>query len=147
MAPVPEIPSLHLDAGRRKPPELAVVIPVYNEQDSIRKVICEWMGELDRWCEDYVVLAINDGSSDRSLEELRLLQKRCGPRLLLTTRQNCGHGQTCLEGYRQSSMMGAQYVFQIDSDGQCDPRYFHRLWSLREQFTVIYGVSNTRSWR
>ena len=36
------------------------------------------------------------------------------------------------------------YVFQIDSDGQCDPRYFASLWRLREQFTVVYGVRTTR---
>jgi hypothetical protein len=40
--------------------------------------------------------------------------------------------------------MRATYVFQVDSDGQCDPRYFASLWRLREQFTVVYGVRTTR---
>jgi hypothetical protein len=52
--------------------------------------------------------------------------------------------QTCLEGYRQAAAMGAAYVLQIDSDGQCDPRYFSSLWRLREQFTVVNGVRATR---
>lgn len=136
--------DLYLDADRRSPPELVVVIPVYNEQDSIQKVIHEWMDELGNWCENFVVLVIDDGSSDRSFEILRHLQECFGSRLLVMTRPNRGHGQTCLEGYRHSSTMGARYVFQIDSDGQCDPRYFHRLWRIREQFTVVYGVRTTR---
>jgi dolichol-phosphate mannosyltransferase len=131
-------------AERRNPPELAVVIPVYNEQDSIGKVIEEWIDELDGCCENFVVLAIDDGSRDRSLDVLRGLQERFGSRLLATTQPNRGHGQTCLEGYRHGIAMGARYLFQIDSDGQCDPRYFRSLWRIREQFTVVYGVRKTR---
>lgn len=138
------IPDLHPDTDRRNPPELLVVIPVYNEQNAIRKVIYEWMDELDVWCKDFVVLAIDDGSSDRSLEILHRLQERFGSRLLVTSRPNCGHGQTCLEGYRHGSTMGARYVLQLDSDGQCDPRYFCHLWGIRQQFTVVYGVRTTR---
>jgi dolichol-phosphate mannosyltransferase len=119
-------------------------MPVYNEQDSIGKVIHEWMDVLNNWCKDFVMLAIDDGSHDRSLETLRQLQVSFGSRLLVKTRPNRGHGQTCLEGYRHGSMMGARYLFQIDSDGQCDPRYFYSLWHMREQFTVVYGVRKRR---
>jgi dolichol-phosphate mannosyltransferase len=134
----------HLDADRRTRPELVAVIPVYNEQDSIAKVVHEWMSELDKFCGDFVVLTIDDGSRDRSLEVLRSLQDRYGPRLLVLTRPNRGHGQTCLEGYRRGATMGARYLLQIDSDGQCDPRYFKQLWHMREQFAVVYGERKTR---
>jgi dolichol-phosphate mannosyltransferase len=136
--------ELQPGADRRNPPELVVVIPVYNEQDSIRKVIHEWMDELADCCGDFVALAIDDGSGDRSLDALRELQGQFGPRLVVRTQANRGHGQTCLEGYRQGAAMGARYLFQIDSDGQCDPCYFRRLWEMREQFTVVYGVRKTR---
>lgn len=138
------IPELHSESCRLNPPELLVVIPIYNEQNAIQKVIYDWMDELAAWCEDFAMLAIDDGSSDRSLDTLHRLQERFGSRLLVRSRPNCGHGQTCLEGYRSGSKMGAQYVLQIDSDGQCDPCYFYRLWSIRKQFTVIYGVRTTR---
>jgi len=41
------------------------------------------------------------------------------------------------------------YVFQIDSDGQCDPQYFFRFWRDREKFDVIYGkrVRRDDGWR
>jgi dolichol-phosphate mannosyltransferase len=102
------------------------------------------MDELGNWCENFVVLVIDDGSRDRSFEILRRLQEHFRSHLLVMTRPNRGHGQTCLEGYRHSRMMGARYVLQIDSDGQCDPRYFSHLWRIREQFTVVYGVRTTR---
>jgi dolichol-phosphate mannosyltransferase len=134
----------HPDLNRLNQPELLVVIPVYNEQISIGEVVREWMDELDRSCHSFTVLAIDDGSKDGSLQILRQLQVQWGSRLLVITRPNRGHGQTCLEGYRCAAAMGAPYVFQIDSDGQCDPRYFSSLWRLREQFSVVYGVRATR---
>jgi len=129
-----------LDPSRLDPPELLVVIPVYNEQSSIDEVVREWMEELERCCRSFTILAIDDGSKDGSLEALQRLQEQWGPRLQVITRPNRGHGQTCVEGYRRADAMGARYVFQIDSDGQCDPRYFPSLWRLREQFSVVYGV-------
>jgi len=129
-----------MDPSRLDPPELLVVIPVYNEQASIPEVVREWIEELERSCDSFAILAIDDGSKDGSLVALRRLQERWRSRFLVITRPNRGHGQTCLEGYRRAAAMGARYVFQIDSDGQCDPRYFSSLWRLREQFSVVYGV-------
>jgi dolichol-phosphate mannosyltransferase len=137
-------PEVNLDSIRLHSPELLVVIPVYNEQASIGEVVREWMDELGRCCHSFVLLAIDDGSKDASLTTLRQLQERWGERLQIVTRPNRGHGQTCLEGYRRAATMGAPYVFQIDSDGQCDPRYFQSVWQLREQFSVVYGVRTTR---
>jgi dolichol-phosphate mannosyltransferase len=125
-------------------PALLVVMPVYNEQASVAGVVQEWMEELARTCVNFVMLAIDDGSKDDSLSVLQHLQERWGPKLQVVSRPNRGHGQTCLDGYRRAAAMGVRYVCQIDSDGQCDPRYFAGLWRLREQSTVVYGVRTTR---
>jgi len=124
-------------------PELVIVMPVYNEQASVRKVVMEWFQEVENWTEDFVFLAINDGSSDNTAKILTRLREQLGPRFEIHEQTNRGHGQSCLEGYRQACARGARYVFQIDSDGQCDPQYFFRLWRLREDADVIYG----RRWR
>ncbi|HVM90528.1 MAG TPA: glycosyltransferase, partial [Verrucomicrobiae bacterium] len=57
---------------------------------------------------------------------------------------NSGHGQTCVEGYRQALRDGADWIFQIDSDGQCDPQYFQALWSRRESSGVLFGYRRRR---
>lgn len=126
------------------PPELVVIIPVYNEQDSIQKVIHEWMAELEKWCPHFVVLALNDGSLDNSLGILHQLRTQYETRLIVVTRPNRGHGQTCLEGYAHALALGARFILQIDSDWQCDPRYFHSFWHIRHQALVISGVRTTR---
>ena len=136
--------NLNPDTSQQTPPELAVVIPVYNEQDSIQKVIWEWVPVLEESCQNFVILAIDDGSRDNSLAILYQLQSQIGPHLIVITRPNRGHGQTCLEGYHRAGKLGARFVFQIDSDWQCDPRYFPAFWQVRNQALVISGIRTSR---
>lgn len=124
--------------------ELLIIMPVFNEQASVRKVVTEWFFEIENWTRDFVFLALNDGSTDGTLAVLEKLKQQLGPRLEIASHANRGHGQTCLTGYRDALTRGAQWVFQIDSDGQCDPQYFFRFWGLREKYDVIYGVRKTR---
>lgn len=121
------------------PADLMIIMPVYNEQASVRKVVMEWTQEVANWTEAYVFLAINDGSTDGTRAILTRLQEQIGPRLEIVDQENMGHGQTCLKGYRLAVERGIPFVLQIDSDGQCDPQYFFRLWRNRERYEVIYA--------
>jgi len=130
-------------------PELMIVMPVFNEQASVRKVVLEWFHEVENWTEDFVFMAINDGSTDRTAHILTRLRNQLGPRLEILDQANIGHGQSCLVGYRETCRRNIPYVFQIDSDGQCDPQYFFRFWREREKFDIIYGHRKKREdgWR
>lgn len=130
-------------------PQLLIVMPVYNEQASVRKVVLEWFHEIENWTEHFVFLAVNDGSTDGTLTILERLRETLGPRFEILTHINRGHGQSCLVGYRQAVEREIPYIFQIDSDGQCDPQYFFRLWRQRETCDVVYGVRKRRDdgWR
>lgn len=124
--------------------ELLLVMPVYNESASIRKVVNEWFSEIENWTSHFVFLVINDGSTDETGVILTQLQSRYGGRLEVIQRENRGHGQSCLQGYRIAIERAIPFVFQLDSDGQCDPQYFFRFWRNREKYDVIYGVRRRR---
>lgn len=126
---IPMIPS----------PQLLVVMPVYNEEASIGKVVRDWFAELDREVGDFLLLAIDDGSVDGTLPKLRMLAGEFGRRIEVRSRPNRGHGQTCLEGYGIAADRGIPHVLQIDSDGQCDPSFFKDFWARRGDYDVIYG--------
>lgn len=130
-------------------PELLIVMPVFNEQASVRKVTLEWFHEVENWTENFVFLAINDGSTDGTRLILNRLRETLGSRFEIVNQDNRGHGQSCLAGYREAARRGIPYVFQIDSDGQCDPQFFFRLWRKRQECEVIYGVRRNRDdgWR
>ena len=126
------------------PPELLVVMPVYNEQASVRKVVREWFEEIENWTEEFCFLAINDGSSDGTRRLLARMQEELGDRLQVIDQENMGHGQSCLKGYGFAVERQIPYVFQIDSDGQCDPQFFFRFWRDRARYDVIYGQRQSR---
>lgn len=126
-------------------PELLVVMPIYNEQAIVRKAVMEWFHEVENWTEDFVLLAINDGSTDGTRSVLERLQEQLGGRIEILNQPNRGHGQSCLEGYRIAAERKIPFVLQVDSDGQCDPQYFFRLWRERLTHDVVYGRRTRRA--
>ncbi len=120
-------------------PDLLVVMPAFNEQAAIGKVITDWFSEMEKIVGNFVIWVVDDGSSDQTPTILQHLHETLGSRLEVYSRSNKGHGQSCLEGYRLAQSRRIPYVLQIDSDGQCDPAYFPAFWELRDQFDVIYG--------
>jgi glycosyltransferase involved in cell wall biosynthesis len=122
---------------------LWVVLPVYNEESCVESVIREWLPVLSDTCGTFVMLALNDGSTDSTLSVLRRLEAE-HPELRVVDKGNTGHGQSCVQGYRMALEAGADWVFQIDSDGQCDPRFFEAFWGARNPGGVRYGFRRTR---
>jgi len=114
-------------------------MPAYNEQAAITTVIESWFAKLDQVVGNFVLRVIDDGSKDATKEKIESLQSRLGARLELVSRPNRGHGQTCLEGYRDAIEREIPFILQIDSDGQCDPAYLAAFWEIRHEHDVIYG--------
>ncbi len=124
-------------------PELVLVVPVYNEEDAIVPVLREWRAELSRTVGDgrFTLLVVDDGSTDATPARLAELG---WPDLRVHRHPNRGHGQSCLVGYIEANRMGAAYIFQIDSDGQCDPAGFAGVWERREKAAAVYGRRRSR---
>jgi glycosyltransferase involved in cell wall biosynthesis len=119
-----------------------MVMPVYNEQASVARVIRDWFPILENIVDDFTLLAIDDGATDETATIPRGISEDLGPRLEILSRPNHGHGQTCLQGYRIALERKIPFILQIDSDGQSDPKYFPDFWEQRERFDVIYGKRN-----
>lgn len=125
-------------------PELIVVLPVFNEEASLRHVFNPWFDVIERHVDDFVFLVVDDGSSDRTPEILAELAVARHPRVDVVSQVNAGHGRACVRGYEAACARRTGFVLQIDSDGQCDPADFPPFWAARHQFDVIMGV---RRWR
>jgi dolichol-phosphate mannosyltransferase len=125
------------------PPELVLIVPVYNEEDAIVPVLTEWRAELERTVGKgrFMILVIDDGSRDGTPARLAALG---WPELVVHRHSNRGHGQSCLVGYIEAARMGSSRVFQIDSDGQCDPAGFAGVWARRANAPAIYGRRTSR---
>ena len=98
---------------------LSIVMPAYNEQDCIEKVVYNWTNFLkNRFPNDNTTLiVINDGSKDNTKILLDKLEKEV-TNLTVVNQKNGGHGNAVVNGYRKALALDSQFVFQTDSDDQ-----------------------------
>ena len=109
--------------------DVAVVIPVFNEEELIGECIDEWLKVLNSINLHYEILIIDDGSSDATISVV----ERYGDIQNIQTiiKSNEGHGPTILAGYKRAVGI-AEWVFQADSDNEINPNQFSALWSRRQ---------------
>jgi glycosyltransferase involved in cell wall biosynthesis len=120
--------------------ELITIMPVFNEADCISAVITEWLHALSRERIKHCLIAINDGSTDATFSILQNLQSQFPEELIVLNKSNSGHGQTCRFGYEFALEQGAQWILQIDSDGQCDSSFFSQFMAKRSRADCVFGV-------
>ena len=123
--------------------KLWVVMPAYNEEGCVRHVVEEWLQTLKQNYPDFIFLALNGGLRDSTfaiLNSIAVEEKN----FRVINKLNSGHGQTCLQGYRIALKEAAEWVLQIDSDGQCDPIYFETFLNKASGGKIIYGWRKSR---
>lgn len=117
---------------------LAVVIPVYNEEACIEKVLENWLDTLEREVVgDYRLLVYDDGSKDDSFEIISQLSEK-HEKILPFRHANIGHGPTLLRGYKLGFHL-AEWVLQIDSDDEINPKDFGDFWRRKQGFDFLIG--------
>ena len=119
------------------PHELALVMPVFNEQACIVAVVQSWLAVLSRINIDFRFIILNDGSTDSTGEALAVFKD--DRRLHVINKENTGHGPTILLGYRQAVQLG-EWVFQCDSDDEMKADYFPCLWEKRKEYHALLGT-------
>jgi len=121
--------------------ELALVMPVYNEEGCVAEVVRSWRDMLRASGINFVMIVINDGSRDRTAD---ILQGLAGDGQIRVIHQaNAGHGPTVLKGYAQAVTL-ADWVFQCDSDNEMGPDSFGGLWAMRHEADAVFGCRRHR---
>lgn len=123
--------------------KLYIVIPAYNEQDNIQKVLNDWYPVVENYGTDSRLVVIDDGSKDNTYQILTEYAED-HPLLTALTKPNGGHGATVLYGYNYALSEGADYVFQTDSDGQTLPSEFAPFWNSRNKYDITVGYRTKR---
>jgi glycosyltransferase involved in cell wall biosynthesis len=99
-------------------PDLSVVFPVYNEEENIPILLDEIVKALEGPPWSYEIVAVDDGSTDRSLDVLRASRTKHPNLRVLTFEKNSG--QTAALDAAWRAARGA-YVVSLDADLQNDP--------------------------
>ena len=95
--------------------EILLIIPAYNEQDSILKTYKSVLKYNKKSKNKVDVIVINDGSTDNTQQ---ILEENDIPNIQLI--QNLGIGGAVQTGYKYAKEKGYNYAIQFDGDGQHD---------------------------
>lgn len=123
---------------------LYIVMPAYNEEENIEKVVEEWYKILEGKSDDSKLIIADFGSKDRTHEILENLKKERFPKLEVLQTTNQFHGPKVIALYDYAIVNGIDYVFQTDSDGQTNPEEFESFWQMRKQYDGIFGNRTVR---
>src|SRR5579859_5167736 len=116
---------------------LSVVVPIYNEQETLDEFHARLAGALTE-VGPYEVLLVDDGSTDDSWERMRALSAQDSRLRLFRLSRNFGH-QAALSAGLDASRGDA--VVLIDADLQDPPELIPQLVARwHEGFDVVYGV-------
>ncbi len=96
-----------------------VIIPAYNEEESIGAVLHALRAHVP----DYDIVVVNDGSKDRTAEIVRSFHSV----ELITLPFNMGIGSAMQTGYRYATEQDYDIAVQCDADGQHPPQEMARL--------------------
>lgn len=97
---------------------ILVIIPAYNEGENIVRVVKCVRRVLPR----AEVVVVNDGSIDKTAEVAR----KAGA-TVLSHPDNLGYGVALQTGYKYALLQKADFVVQMDGDGQHDPSFIPTL--------------------
>ena len=123
---------------------LSVVVPMFNEEAVIPALVARLRPALDGLGVSYEVVAVDDGSADRTAA-LLFEHGRAWPELrLVKLRRNSGHQAALTAGLQRAR---GDWVVSIDADLQDPPETIAEMLRLArdEGLDVVYGVRTDRS--
>ncbi|MEE4080755.1 undecaprenyl-phosphate 4-deoxy-4-formamido-L-arabinose transferase [Pseudomonas viridiflava] len=128
---------------------VSIVIPVYNEQQSLPELLRRTEAACARLRHDYEIVLVDDGSRDQSAEILQQAAERDGSRVVaVILNRNYGQHAAIMAGFEQCK---GDVIVTLDADLQNPPEEIPRLIALAEQgYDVVGTVRNNRqdsAWR
>jgi glycosyltransferase involved in cell wall biosynthesis len=117
--------------------DISIVVPVYNERDSLAPLLAEVSEAMRPLGRSYEVVFVDDGSTDGSHRVLRELRRRDGRVRTVTFARNAGQTAAMEAGFRRAR--GA-LVVTIDADLQNDPADIPALLAQIGDWDAVVGV-------
>jgi dolichol-phosphate mannosyltransferase len=123
------------------PPDISIVVPAYNEEDSLiplASAIAETFATLHL---TYELLFVDDGSEDHTAQILAELAAKHPEVRSIRFRCNAGQSAALDAGFKQAR---GRVVVTLDADLQNDPRDIPRLLEMLHEYDVVCGIRQGR---
>ena len=121
---------------------LSTIVPVFNEEDSLRDFAAALIPVLEDLSTPFEVIFVNDGSTDQSAQVLNDLAAKNSNIKVVHFRRNYGQTAAMMAGLDYSD---GDVIVPIDADLQNDPKDIPRLLQkLHEGYDLVSGWRKDR---
>ena len=124
------------------PLDLSVVVPLYNEEESLPHLVNQLISALRPAGETFELVLVDDGSSDRTAEVLAQVSSNVPEVVAVLLRKNYGQTAAMAAGF---DVAGGEVIVSLDGDLQNDPADIPMLLAkLREGYDLVSGWRHQR---
>lgn len=120
---------------------LSVLMPAYDEEESIAQALQACAKALPHLAEDFEVIVVNDGSKDRTKEILDNIRPSFPFLKICSHERNQGVGAALSTGIASASK---EFIFITSADLQFDVRELALLIPLSKEADIVSGVRKSR---
>jgi len=132
-----DAPDLHPPNDVSRPgPWLSIVIPFYNEEGNVRPLHEQIFRALDGLGQPYEVIAVDDGSTDQTLDALEQILKEDPRWSVVVLRRNFGQTAALSAGFDRAR---GKVIVTLDGDLQNDPADIPKLLELIGTYDMVSG--------
>ena len=140
------MPQRPAKKGPRPPrggkPSISAFFPAYNEEANIAALCLKTAAVLRRLAGDWEVIAVNDGSRDRTAAVVEGLHRKERRIRVVSHPVNRGYGAAVKTGFASAGM---DWIFFTDGDGQFDVNELDRLVPLMADHDLVVGYRIKRA--
>lgn len=147
------MPRMTVDGGTSRIRLLSCFFPAFNEEENIEAVLDEALGTLSRFADDFEVIVVNDGSSDRTADvvtayaagragRLGGTHEKSGRVRLVNHEENRGYGEALRSGLAAAQ---GDAVFFTDADRQFRLDDLERLLERYDAGSFVVGYRQKRN--
>jgi glycosyltransferase involved in cell wall biosynthesis len=117
--------------------KFSVVIPIYNEEESIRPLYFSLRNVMGKLGQSYEIIFVNDGSNDKTIEVLYSIDTESTNLVIVDLEKHSGKSQAMQSGFDTAQ---GELIITIDGDMQYDPNDIPRLLEkMREGNDAVCG--------
>ena len=124
--------------------DLSIVIPVYNEEESLELLYNSIINNLKNTNLNFEIIFIDDGSSDNSWDVIKTISEKKTNLSSIKFRKNYGKSDALDAGFKASN---GTYVLTMDADLQDDPNEIYPLFKMinQDNYDLVSGWKKKRN--
>ena len=123
---------------------LSIIIPAFNEEESIKPLVNLIFESLDKNLEDFEIILIDDGSDDKTWTEIVRISNKFENIVSIKLLENYGKSDALDAGFK---VCKGNYVLTMDADLQDDPSGILPLYSMikENKYDLVSGWKKKRN--